>query len=273
VRPETGEPLTRLLFEADDNLPWWRFRRILDRTNFTEGFARGDITVVNWPQNDYWFGPVVGVDAAEQARNTEAARGLSLSLLYWLQTEAPRPDGGIGYPGLRLRRDVVGATADGLAPAPYIRESRRIRAEFTVLEEHVGVEQRAGLDGPEKFADSVGVGSHRIDLHPSTSNRNYVDISSWPFQIPLGALIPVRVENLIPANKNIGSTHITNGCYRLHPVEWNIGEAAGALAAWSLAHGKVPRQVRNDSGLLAGFQRDLVEKLGFELDWPKISPR
>ena len=36
-------------------------------------------------------------------------------------------------------------------------------------------------------------------------------------QIPLGALIPVRVENLIAANKNIGPTHITNGCYQLQP--------------------------------------------------------
>ena len=27
---------------------------------------------------------------------------------------------------------------------------------------------------------------------------------------------------LLPAPKNIGTTHITNGCYRLHPVEWNI---------------------------------------------------
>ena len=66
------------------------------------------------------------------ARNLEAARQLSLSLLYWLQTEAPRPDGGVGYPGLRLRGDVVGGTPDGLAPAPYVRESRRLRAEFTV---------------------------------------------------------------------------------------------------------------------------------------------
>ena len=55
--------------------------------------------------------------------------------------------------------------------------------------------------------------------------------SALPFQIPLGALIPQRVENLLPACKNIGTTHITNGCYRLHPVEWNIGEAAGVLAA------------------------------------------
>ena len=40
--------------------------------------------------------------------------------------------------------------------------------------------------------------------------------------------LPVRIGNLIAGGKNLGTTHITNGCYRLHPVEWNIGEAAGA---------------------------------------------
>ena len=90
MRPDTLEPLTRLLFEAEDGHPWWTFRRILDRTNFDKAFVSSDITVVNWPQNDYWFGPVCGVDEAEAARNLEAARQLSLSLLYWLQTELPR---------------------------------------------------------------------------------------------------------------------------------------------------------------------------------------
>lgn len=40
-----------------------------------------------------------------------------------------------------------------------------------------------------------------------------------PFQIPLGALFPGRMENLFPACENLGVTHLTNGCYRLHPVE------------------------------------------------------
>src|SRR5208337_4389412 len=108
------------------------------------------------------------------------------------------------------------------------------------------------------FPDSVGVGSYRIDLHPSTGGNNYIDISSLPFQIPLGALIPRRVENLLPAGKNLGVTHLTNGCYRLHPVEWGIGEAAGALAAFSLAQKKMPRQVRNQPELLADFQKLLT---------------
>ena len=57
VNPESHRPLTRMLFDAEDDHPWWRFRRILDRANFEEGFARSDISVVNWPQNDYGFGP------------------------------------------------------------------------------------------------------------------------------------------------------------------------------------------------------------------------
>ena len=51
---------------------------------------------------------------------------------------------GQGWPGIRLRPDIMG-TEDGLAKYPYIRESRRIKAVFTVLEEHVGAEQ-PGVD-------------------------------------------------------------------------------------------------------------------------------
>ncbi|MBV7329581.1 FAD-dependent oxidoreductase [Chloroflexi bacterium TSY] len=247
---------------------FWQYRRLLTTEHFMPGHLSSDISLVNWPHNDYWLGPLVGVSASERNKHLAGAKELSLSLLYWMQTEAPRHDGGVGYSGLRLRHDVVG-TQDGLAKSVYVRESRRIQAEFTVLEQHVGVDARSPLDSAETFADSVGVGSYRIDLHPSTALRTYVDISSYPFQIPLGALIPIRVENLLPACKNLGVTHITNGCYRLHPVEWNIGEAAGALAAYCLSIGKTPRQVHNQVDLLADFQRLLTESLEFALAWPE----
>jgi hypothetical protein len=264
-KPETNEPLTRYLFEAEDGHPWWTFRRILDVGNFKKGFAPSDVTVVNWPQNDYWFGPVCGVDEVEQARNLEAARQLSLSLLYWLQTEAPRPEGGTGYPGLRLRRDVVGGTVTGHAPAPYIRESRRIQAEFTVLEQHIAHPLRP--DGPEFFNDSVGIGCYRIDLHPRTGGAPYLDLGCWPFQIPLGSLLPVRVENLLPGGQNLGVTQITNGAYRVHHVEWNVGESAGLLAAFCLQRKVPPRQVRERNDLLEDFQ-SLLRRQGIELSWP-----
>ena len=282
VHPITLETRYRAIFDSGETsgrrgrpADFWHYRRILCKDYYPAGRFASDITLVNWPQIDYWLGPLVGVPEAKVQENLRACRQLSFSFLYWMQTEAPRHDGGEGYPGLRLRRDVTGSE-DGLAKYVYVREARRILAEYTVREQDVGVEQRGGLRGSERFADSVGVGSYRIDLHPSTLPRTYVDISCYPFQIPLGALIPQRVENLLPACKNLGVTHITNGCYRLHPVEWNIGEAAGALAAWCHAQGLQPQQIRKDAARLDDFQAMLRNQLGFVLEWPeyaRITPR
>lgn len=276
VRPMLFDPTLRA--EPKDRPNLWLYRRIANRLNFEPGAYASDISLINWPQNDYWLGNPFEVSTEESERHLRRARQLSLSLLYWMQTEAERPDGGAGWKGLRLRGDLAGSE-DGLAKYPYIRESRRIKAEFTVLEQHVGTDARMKATGAnrdevraEDFPDSVGVGSYRIDLHPSSGGDNYIDVSSLPFQIPLGALIPVRTENLIPACKNIGTTHITNGCYRLHPVEWNIGESAGALAAHSVRTGHPPRHIRNTENLLAGFQASLRDQ-GVELEWPRLTPR
>ena len=150
--------------------------------------------------------------------------------------------------------------------APYIREARRIRAMKTIVERDVSATFRPGETLAERYDDSVGIGYYRIDLHPSTGGDNYIDVPSLPFRIPLGALIPVRLVNLIAACKNIGTTHLSNGCYRLHPVEWNIGEAAGALAAYALKHGLAPAAVRAER--LAPFQQSLVDE-GVPLAWPE----
>ena len=274
--PQTLKPRAFVFDPTGAGKGFWVYRRIADPTNFTAGAYPGGITLVNWPQNDYTLGNLVGVTPLEAGAHADRARQLSLSLLYWLQTEAPRPDGGTGWKGLRLRPDVVG-TADGLAKHPYIRESRRIRAEFTVVERHVGLDARRQALGredvtAEAFPDSVGVGSYRIDLHPSSGGDNYIDVSSLPFQVPLGALIPRRVENVLAACKNLGVTHVTNGCYRLHPVEWAIGEAAGALAAYAMNEKQTPRSVRNTPKHLKAF-RALLTGQGVQTDWPKLTPR
>lgn len=255
-----------------NTLNLWIYRRIINKANFAEGTYNGDITIVNWPQNDYFPGNIIDVSEKEFKKHVEAARQLSLSLFYWLQTEAPRPDGGQGWPGLRLRGDLMG-TEDGMAKYPYLRESRRIKAVFTVLEEHVGAENRRLVAGEEEgkrsaeFFDSVGTGYYHIDLHPSSEGDNYIDFSSLPFQIPLGALIPRRMNNLLPANKNIGTTHITNGCYRLHPVEWSIGEAIGCLTAFCKGKNVSPMAIREHKELLEEFQK-MIRSQGLETHWP-----
>ncbi|MEU6729414.1 FAD-dependent oxidoreductase [Nonomuraea wenchangensis] len=245
----------------------WHFRRIRARTQFDRGVIDTDITLVNWPNIDYWEAPLLG-PGADRAKALQRCKELSLSYLHWMQTEAPRPDGGHGYPGLRLRPDLTG-TADGLAKAAYIRESRRVKARFTVLEQHIAVVDRPEGAGAERFADSVGVGHYNIDLHPSTAGINYVNLEVYPFQLPLGALVPVRMRNLLPANKNIGTTHITNGSYRLHPVEWSIGEATGALAALCLSRGTEPHAVADSTTLTEDLQRLLTGTLGVPVAWPE----
>jgi hypothetical protein len=262
--PETGRPLNRPLFTKSGDQDLWTFRRIRYGGHYVDEVP--DVTLINWPQVDYWLTPLVGVTDAERRVSLMKARELALCFVHWLQTDAPRQDGGAGYAGMRLCPEALG-TQDGLAAAVYVRESRRIAAEFIVLETHVGVEARPGADRAEAFPDTVGVGCYRIDLHPSTAGRGYLDIATYPFQIPLGALLPQRLENLLAAGKCLGVTHVTNGCYRLRPVEWNVGEAAGVLAAFSLSHRVSPRTVRNNAALLADFQRTLVS-IGVQLHWP-----
>jgi hypothetical protein len=265
--PDAAEPVVNHRLVGGDN-ELWAFRRIADRRTFAAGHLSSDITLVNWPMIDYFEGPIYGVEASEVGRHLQGARDLSLSFLYWLQTEAPRPDGETGYPGLRLRPDVMG-TVDGLAKRPYIRESRRILAEYTVVEQDLALDLRPSGLGT-RYPDSAGVGSYRIDLHPSTGGDGYIDVASCPFEIPLRALVPRRVVNLLPAAKNIGTTHITNGCYRLHPVEWGIGEVAGTLAAFCLMNGCTPHQVCGDERLLGDFQARLVRD-GVEIRWPVVT--
>ena len=267
---QKGHPVEWTLFDSPERLGLFSYRQIVAGALFDTDPPPHDVTIVNWPQNDYYAENILEEPEDVVAARLEESRELSRCLLYWLQTEAPRPDGGTGWPGLHLRPDITG-TDDGLAMAPYIRESRRIRAVFTVTEKHVGSACNPGKTQADPFFDSVGVGSYRIDLHPRTGNRTTIDIGSLPFEIPMGALLPVRVRNLLPACKNLGVTHITNGCYRLHPVEWNIGESAGLLAAFSLAKGCEPHDVREKEGLLDEFQ-SLLRSQGVEYRWPRLHP-
>jgi len=265
VNPVTLEPRRMSLFGEDGTFSLFRYRQIVEPAHYEPELAPRPVTIVNWPQNDYFLGPLYGVSEKEGARHWWGAHRLSECLLYWLQTEAPRLDGGVGYPGLYLCPNIMG-TSDGFAKEPYIRESRRIRARFTVCEQHLSAECRPGATLAERFPDSVGVGHYRIDLHPSTGGDNYLDIEALPFQIPLGALLPVRVRNFLPACKNIGTTHITNGCYRLHPVEWNIGEAVGCLLAFCVERKVEPHQVYENAQLLSDYQA-LLDKHGVQREW------
>ncbi len=273
----------------------WRYRRIVDRALWRTaapgasgagGGAPPDVALINMVQMDCWRLPLLGVSAPQRQAALDLAREQSLAFLYWMQTEAPRHDSESkrGYPGLKLRGDELGS-ADGLAKAAYIREPRRLIARTIVHEGHIGTEQRRrdGLATPDRnwdatpygtahpFEDSVGIGHYMIDLHPSCAGRNNVYVPAAPFRIPMGALIPVRVRNLLAAGKCLGVTHVTNGAYRMHHVEWNVGESAGALAAWCVRANREPHEVHQAKGLLGAVQQVLDDQ-GVRRAWPWETP-
>jgi hypothetical protein len=121
-------------------------------------------------------------------------------------------------------------TADGLAQMPYIRESRRLQAKGMVREQDIVFENSPRARAAH-FADSIGTGFYMVDIHPCGANEKGRMMMPKPFQIPLAALEPRDLTNFLPASKNIGVTHLTNGAYRLHPIEWTVGEAAATLAS------------------------------------------
>ncbi len=233
------------------------YRRIIAKENYNEKI--NDVTLINWPQNDFSLGNIFDDDDAEY--NKYMARQQTLSLVYYMQNEMPQKDGTKGYK-LKLRGDITG-TSDGLALMPYIRESRRIVGDYTIKEQDISKAFNTDL---VVFEDSVGIGHYCIDLHVTTKTGTFLYEPTQPFEIPLASLIPVRIKNLLPACKNISCTHLTNGCYRLHPVEWNIGEAAGFLAAFCIDNDILPRQVRSEK--IKQFQDVLVQN-GVMLHWDK----
>jgi hypothetical protein len=263
---ETGGRRFRMFEQGDGGaLPFWSYRRLLDASLLN---VPHDVALINWASNDYfWRGPF---DDGAQAE----AKAQALGFLYWLQTEAPRDDAhndrGVGYPELKLRPDVMD-TLDGLSKAPYIREGRRIVAHKRVTETDISAAFHEGARATP-FDDAVGVGWYPIDLHRCVGNPDVALFEpTRPFQVPLGSLLPRHPSNLLAACKNIGTTHLTNGAYRLHPVEWAVGEAAGALAAHCLRGACTPLEVLHNRSRLRRFQLKLIRR-GTPIAWTTDVP-
>jgi len=248
-------------------LPFWTYRRVFDANFLSPNGERNDIALINWHGNDYHWANPIDQPTERAAAILDEARRLSLGFLYWLQTEVPRDDGqGFGYPELRLVKEGLG-TRSGLAMAPYVRESRRIKGLYQITAQDILMETNPGCD-QITFPDSVGIGWYAMDLHPAVGDSRSMYAPTLPFQIPLGSLIPVECDNLIASCKNINTTHLSNGAYRLQPVEWSIGEAAGSLVAFCLANQLHPHAVRNFPAQLHQFQ-ELLKGRGVAISWPQ----
>jgi hypothetical protein len=214
-------------------LPFWTYRRLIDRELFKPGTYQSDVSMINWDANDLRGKNIIDQPVAVQREYMALAKRLSAGFLYWLQTEAPRDgsDSAKGYPEFKLVTNVLG-TADGFSMHPYIREARRLQARTMVVEQDIVESCNTGARA-RLFDDSVGIGLYPVDIHGMQEVSGAAQ-EARPFQIPMAALVTAHCSNYIAGCKNLGVSHITNGAYRLHPIEWAIGTAAGTLSRVAL---------------------------------------
>jgi len=251
---------------------FWAYRRLNAASSYNGGHSPiNDIALINWRGNDFHEEYYLGKPLDDQLRILQRGREFARGFLYYLQTECPRDDGGIGYPEIQPIGDpaLPDVEPDGLAVAPYVRESRRLKAKFTLNENHFVSEDPTAKWG-ETFPDSVGCSLYAIDVHPALGEPPLL-VKALPAHIPLGSfLTTVGPTNVLPAAKNIGATRLAMASARMHPTEWLIGEVSGTLAAFCIAHDiDDPAQVRDDPALLAAFQSQLHTN-GVTLSWADI---
>ncbi len=106
------------------------------------------------------------------------------------------------------------------------------------------------------YPDSVGIGHYAIDFHPCMTKsppetpgnteregERQGGGQAYPFQIPLRAMIPQRIDNMLVAGKSIATSHVAAAAYRVHSFEWSSGAAAGTTAAFALEKGIAPYEL------------------------------
>jgi len=106
------------------------------------------------------------------------------------------------------------------------------------------------------YPDAVGIAQYAIDFHPCMKDSpperpgnierpgvRQAHGQAYPGQIPLRAMIPQKIDNLLVASKSIATSYIAAAAYRVHSFEWSVGAAAGTTAAFALSEGILPYQL------------------------------
>ena len=200
------------------------------------GRLPNDKYMINWPGkgNDIYLNMVV-MSPAERAQAVALAKAKTIRFIYFLQTQT-------GFRNLGLAVDEF-PTLDRLPLIPYHRESRRLRGLVRFNLNHIAepYSQTEAL-----YRTGIAVGDYPVDHHHRENLNAPQHLGFYPvpsFNLPLGALIPAGYDGIIAAEKNISVSNVANGTTRLQPCVMLTGQAAGMLAALSVASGMQARMV------------------------------
>ena len=109
-------------------------------------------------------------------------------------------------------------------PEIGVRETRHIYGDYLLTIEDIM--------SMKPFEDSIGCGSHPIDISPRPSYmKDELLPERFYYEIPFRSLIARGVDNLLLAGRCISCTHEASGCTRVTVQCMITGEAAGTAAA------------------------------------------
>lgn len=189
------------------------------------------------------------------------AKLLTLQLAYYIQHDLRQTNWSVandeGYDTTYNRSQhcttLAGFEAfeDQLPVAPYVREGRRLIGVETLTGNEVAKAEQDPAQA-QKYPDSIAVGYYPMDLHAchapleaaldSPSDLKQV-FTGGAFEVPLGTLIPEKIDGLLAVEKNISVSREANGAIREQPIAMDTGQAAGALAALAARSHQQPRGV------------------------------
>lgn len=277
----------------------FNYRRIVSRITGSSNVnitRPGEMTLINWNKGNDWHfmdPPLVLTDDDIQlsGQSQDWLGGLSpeslnygeihsLMFAEWLienHATAKLPI------TLLTGEDAPLGTRSGLSIVPYIREGRRILGRPAYGQDSfmaVEADLREDMTGGRDFsATALALAHYDIDIHGcryrsgrSTYEAAGASIKEFvvrPLQIPLEAIVPQGVDNVMIGGKSIAVSHIVNGVTRVHYGEWSIGAAAGSTAGWLLRYGKpydlTPAQIVV-TGQMPILQSFLVDQ-GLRFTW------
>jgi hypothetical protein len=137
------------------------------------------------------------------------------------------------------------------------------------------------------YPDSIGIAQYAIDFHPcmlesppeKPGNIERPGVrqahgQAYPTQIPLRALIPQRVDNLLVTGKGLAMSTIAAAAYRVHSYEWSVGVGAAATADFALRNAVLPVDLVDDLPTLDPLMYELrreIELSGNPTQFPETS--
>ena len=223
------------------------------------GLLPGGEMMINWPveANDF-YANIIDMTREQRDSVIAVAKQRTIGFLYFLQT-------GLGMKNLGLADEYP--SEDGLALFPYYRESRRIEGEhlFTLDEARERYSDNA-------YRTGIAVGDYPVDHHhhghPNWESLPKMIFAPIPsFTLSMGSLVPLKIEDLIVAEKSISVTNLINGSTRLQPVVVEIGQTAGVIAALSVKRGCAVREVD-----VRSVQTELLAAGAYLQPWLDLKP-